>query len=78
LWPTPTRSRYGSTNNGCPHDGREAFATKGTPSLHTLATREGGFLNPAWIEALMSFPEGWTDGPLDAGSLDLFGSLPSP
>lgn len=62
LWPTATATPYGSTNNGSPHDGRESYATKGTPSLDTLARREGGSLNPAWVEALMGAPIGWTDG----------------
>jgi hypothetical protein len=34
LWPTPTAASYGSSNNGSPRDGRrEAYATKGRPSL---------------------------------------------
>lgn len=47
LWPTPTASAYGTTNNGCPQDGRQQYATAGTPSLNTLAktwpygTRQG-------------------------------------
>lgn len=36
-WPTPTASAYGSSNNGCPGDGRAEYATKGNPSLATLA-----------------------------------------
>lgn len=36
-WPTPTATPYGSSNNGCPGDGRAEFATKGAPSLETLA-----------------------------------------
>lgn len=67
-WPTPTASEYGSSNNGCPGDGRETYATAG----------KGGILNPAWVEALMGFPEGWTDGPLDPETLPLFGSLLGP
>jgi len=59
-WPTPTASRYGSTNNGCPHDGREAYATRGTPSLWQTARDEGGDLNPEWVEQLMGFERGWT------------------
>lgn len=59
-WPTPTASRYGSTNNGCPHDGREAYATRGTPSLWQTARLEGGDLNPEWVEQLMGFKRGWT------------------
>lgn len=36
-WPTPTANTYGSTNNGCPGDGRAQYATAGTPSLTSLA-----------------------------------------
>lgn len=36
-WPTPTATPYGSSNNGCPGDGREEYATKGKPSLERLA-----------------------------------------
>jgi hypothetical protein len=36
-WPTPTAMPYGSSNNGCPGDGRAEYATKGNPSLETLA-----------------------------------------
>ncbi len=35
-WPTPTAARYGSGQNGSPHDHRESFAQKGKPSLDTL------------------------------------------
>lgn len=78
LWPTPTASEYGSSNNGSPGDGREKFATAGKASLSTEARREGGTLNPAWVEALMGFPLGWTDGPADPDTLPLFGSLLEP
>ena len=37
--PTPSASEYGTSGNGCPGDGRESYAHKGTPSLHTLARR---------------------------------------
>ena len=33
---------------------------------------------PAWVEALMGFPTGWTDGPLDPETLPLFGNLLGP
>jgi hypothetical protein len=39
-WPTPTASAYGSSNNGCPGDGREEYATKGRASLETMARSE--------------------------------------
>ncbi len=38
-WPTPTVTAYGSSNNGCPGDGRTEFATKGKPSLQAMAVR---------------------------------------
>lgn len=37
LWPTATACSYGTGQNGCPRDGRAAFAGKGAPSLSTLA-----------------------------------------
>jgi hypothetical protein len=77
-WPTPSASDYGSSNNGCPHDGREAYATAGKPSLSTSARAAGGTLNPAWVEALMGFPLGWTDGPRDPVTLPLFGNPREP
>lgn len=36
-WPTPAATSYGSSNNGCPGDGREEYATRGKPSLETMA-----------------------------------------
>src|SRR5262245_21910240 len=36
LLPTPSATPYGTTNNGCPQDGRAEYATKGTPSLETM------------------------------------------
>ena len=39
LLPTPTATRYGSTNNGSPRDGRTQYRTRGTPSLTTMAAR---------------------------------------
>jgi hypothetical protein len=39
LLPTPAATSYGTSNNGCPGDGREEYATKGSPSLETMARR---------------------------------------
>ena len=39
LLPTPTASRYGTSNNGCPGDGRKEYRTKGKMSLETMASR---------------------------------------
>lgn len=71
-------SEYGTSNNGCPGDGREAFAQRGKASLSTHARQQGGILNPDWVEALMGYPPGWTDGPLDPETLQLFGNPPEP
>jgi hypothetical protein len=60
LLPTLTMNRYGSTNNGSPHDGRTEYATKGTLSLDSQAGQAGGSLNPSWCEWFMGYPEGWT------------------
>lgn len=40
MWPTPTAESYGSSNNGCPGDGRETYATKGKPSLEGMARQD--------------------------------------
>lgn len=94
MFPTPTATTYGTRNNGDPGDGRGEYATKGAPSLETMA-RTGeltnpnattlrerlanpdmfGPLNPDWVETLMGFSIGWTDGPLDPATLLLFGNL---
>jgi hypothetical protein len=61
LFPTPCAIRSGSSNNGCPGDGRAEYATKGQPTLEALYASSERSLNPAWVEALMGFPVGWTD-----------------
>lgn len=67
LLPTPTASRYGSGQNGCPRDGREAYAGRGKMSLWTLAARgllpghPTGPLDPRYVEWMMGFPDGWTE-----------------
>ena len=52
---------------------RDYRDTGTSPSEHQRhspgnAALAGGSLNPAWVEALMGFPAGWTDiaGPQDA------------
>lgn len=37
--PTPSASRYGTSNNGDPGDGRRAYATKGKLSLDSMAAK---------------------------------------
>lgn len=65
-YPTPSATPYGSSHNGS----NASRPSAGTPSLHTLAGRDGGELNPAWVEALMGFPLGWTL--IDDGQPSLF------
>ncbi len=45
LLPTPAAAPYGTSNNGCPGDGREEYATKGKPSLEMMA-RKGHWPTP--------------------------------
>lgn len=75
-WPTPTASSYGSTNNGVPPDEREQYATKGTPSLWTLASRQGGKLNHRFSLWLMGFHEEWLALPSERSGTQLFPKLP--
>lgn len=62
LYPTPTRraeTRWGGDRKG----------EKLLPGMVGVGT-----LNPEWVETLMGFPIGWTDGPLDPETLLLFGN----
>ena len=60
MWPTPTAHLH-------KEGAYPAEYTRNTPTLTAEATEsEGkphssGSLNPAWVEWLMGFPEGWTD-----------------
>ncbi len=72
-WPTPAATPYGTSNNGCPGDGREAYATKGKPSLeglargrlhparHSTTGKNRARLNHRWVAQLMGFPATWLD-----------------
>ena len=51
-WPTPTTRDYKDAGKNTDY---EKIAKKGK-----LAGVVGGQLNPAWVEWLMGFPEGWT------------------
>ena len=51
--PTPTATEYGSSNNGCPRDGRrEEFATKVKPSLRYMLTptAKGNLNSPYMVD----------------------------
>lgn len=63
LWPTPTATPYGSTNNGT-RDGSTKYATAGTPSLDTIAK--------LWPTAIASDAK---RGALTPGSSQAEGSL---
>lgn len=70
-WPTPTASDYGSNQGGA--------AGRSGPARPSLSATARGPLNPAWIEALMGFPPGWTDvGPPAEDSHNTSGSRPEP
>jgi hypothetical protein len=73
LWPTPT-AVDGTSGPGHGH------TMEGSPSLRTAAQDDGEMLNPAWVEALMGFPPGWTDigGPPPRASRRRNGSRPAP
>lgn len=66
LLPTPNATPYGTGNNGNPHDHRTEYATKGKPSLWTMARRgmlpnhDAGPLAPRYVEWMMGFPDHWT------------------
>jgi hypothetical protein len=64
MWPTPSATPYGSSQNGINGIGGEHERPSArTPSLDTHAKKAGGQLNADWVEALQGFPIGWTDGP---------------
>ena len=49
MYPTPTKSEH-------------KYRLKGnTQASKCLNAKAGGKLNPAWVEWLMGYPEGWTD-----------------
>lgn len=59
MWATPTSCGNNNRAGAGPHSG---------DGLATQIKREeasGGVLNPAWVEQLMGFPEGWTDLDVD-------------
>ena len=69
-WPTPTCSEA----TGAGH------RAQGGKNLRTVASEESvqrGPLNPAWIEQLMGFPEGWTDGQRVQENRNTSGSSPA-
>lgn len=60
LWPTPTWRDSSNTRNSTAVRYRESKAHAGT-TLVDAVVPPGGGLNPAWVEWLMGYPDGWTD-----------------
>ena len=60
LWPTPTTRDY---KGGRKPETLEVSGRGATNTLSDALTCQGQYdsLNPAWVEWLMGFPEGWTD-----------------
>ena len=60
MWPTPTTRDY---KGGRKPETLDASGRGKTNSLNDAVTvrDQHGSLNPAWVEWLMGFPEGWTD-----------------
>ena len=89
LWPTPT-ARDSKGANSMEHLTRAglcggtgnfqqlaSLAESGVISeeeRRSMASGSGGQLNPAWVEAMMGFPPGWTksepDGQMEAGNTE--------
>ena len=56
MWPTPTTPR--------PHDNEKTVGkyleSQNQKDLTEAVAKDGGQLNPMWVEWLMGFPQGWT------------------
>jgi|TARA_R110000796_G_scaffold52833_4_gene124382 hypothetical protein len=61
LWPTPCTRDYkgGRKLETLKAAGRDE--KNSLPDAVNVANQETGSLNPAWVEWLMGFPDGWTD-----------------
>ena len=75
MWPTPTTGDAklsGIQGNWTPESGRARGTTLTDAAVREgRRTCDGKALNPAWTEALMGFPPGWTQ--IQSG---LFDGLP--
>ena len=73
LYPTPTTGAglCGGTGNYQQLQALEADGVISAEERQSMAAGNGGQLNPAWVEAMMGFPPGWTecgpDGQTEAG-----------
>jgi hypothetical protein len=66
LWPTPTTQEIEHPNMNLSSTGRRL--TKDGTDSHSIGLADSvkmdggsGSLNPAWVEWLMGYPEGWTE-----------------
>jgi hypothetical protein len=58
LWPTPrTAGMCGGTGNWA----QLKEKCDGIEEVRKMGAGNGGWLNPDWVEALMGYPQGWTD-----------------
>lgn len=63
LYPTPTTGAglCGGTGNYQQLQALEAAGAISAEERQSMTTGNGGQLNPAWVEAMMGFPPGWTE-----------------
>ena len=63
MWPTPTtRDHKGGYLGGRMRNGKVSMDTLDVAVQYTdNQQKNGGQLNPQWVEWLMGYPEGWTD-----------------
>lgn len=66
-WPTPTGRDWKSSASNL-------HGTNSRPLNEVMRLETSGRLNPAWVETLMGFPEGWIDGPPDEEQVGTNGS----
>ena len=63
MWPTPTtRDHKGGYLGGRMRNGKVSMDTLDVAVQYTdNQQKNGGQLNPTWVEWLMGYPSGWTD-----------------
>jgi DNA (cytosine-5)-methyltransferase 1 len=61
LWPTPAASDNRDRGNLSTPAIRRRMEKGKQVNLSMMVSEKSGRLNPAWVEWLMGFPQGWTD-----------------
>lgn len=63
MWPPPTTGAVlcGGTGNYQQLKALEAHGQISEEKRRSMATGNGGLLNPTWVEAMMGFPIGWSE-----------------